>query len=83
VALVEAALLAVDPAEAERQLQCLGIGDARRLGPLLGDLQPEPPGLGVALIQPGLKLGGVAKSRIGSSSSIGGILAQGHSERGS
>ena len=41
VGLVEAALLAVDPAEAEGQLEGLGVGDARLRRALLGDLQPE------------------------------------------
>jgi hypothetical protein len=57
VGLVEAALLAVDPAEAERQVDRLGVGDARLRRPLLGDLQPDAPGLVAALLQPGLELG--------------------------
>ncbi len=58
VLVVEAALLAVDPAEAEGQLECLGIGDARLRRPLLGDLQPGARGALAVLLQPGLELRG-------------------------
>src|SRR4051812_25222735 len=47
---VEAALLAVDPAEAEGQLERLPIGDAGLGRTLLGDLQPDALAGGVVLL---------------------------------
>jgi hypothetical protein len=46
---VQALLLAVDPAPAERELHRFKVGDAGFLGTALGDLQPEPRGLGMVL----------------------------------
>ena len=56
VTLVECLASPVDPPEAERALEHLGIADALDAGVLLGHLDPHPLGSGVVVLQPLLPL---------------------------
>ena len=56
--LVERLALAVDPAEAERDLERLGVRDALDPRLLLGDLQPDAVGALVLCLEPRLPVGG-------------------------
>src|ERR1700730_4692922 len=71
VLLVERALLAVDPAVAERHLERFGIGHAGSARALLRDLEPYPGREGVLLGQPGFP-----RARIGEADD--GKIAVGH-----
>ena len=66
VLVVEALLLAVDPAPAESALHRLGVGDAGLIGAPLGDLEPEAAEGGVMLLQPAPeRLGALEQGRGG------------------
>src|SRR3954451_1346279 len=96
VRLVEAALLAVDPAEAKGHLERLSVGDAALRRPFLRDLQPDALGL-VVLLQPALQLGRAGEEtnrklvgrarhaelqpgRVGQEVDLGGVAAAGEEE---
>ena len=49
--------LGVDPAEADRRVERLGVADRALHRALLGDLQPDADRLGVVVLEPGLPIG--------------------------
>ncbi|MGM9516213.1 hypothetical protein ACS5PK_18325 [Roseateles sp. DB2] len=76
VTVVEAILLGVDPAPAQRDCHRFGVADTGLGRAALGDLEPEAVRAGVVLAEPGLEgLGGLEQDRrgFGLEGGLGGI----------